>query len=155
MNALDIETAIARFINPRINIIVPNIHWGFGLNYECDLLIIRPSYWAHEIEIKISIADIKKEKLKRSTAHGSNKIQKFSYAVPEAINHYKYLPLDCGLIVVRNNGHCKTIRPPKINKSARKLREDEVRKILHLGCMRIWSLKEKIINQKRKKNKNF
>jgi len=150
LNTLNIEIAVANFFHPRINIIVPNVSWGMGLNYECDLLIVRPSYWAMEVEIKTTEQDIKADFKKASSAHKSKLIQKFSYAVPENLKASRYLPLDCGLISVNSNLRCKTIRPPRINKLARKLREDEVCKLLHLGCMRIWSLKQKIINQKRR-----
>jgi hypothetical protein len=56
LRAPDVELAVARFFNYRINLIVPNIYWGFGLNYEADLLIISPAAFATEIEIKVITA---------------------------------------------------------------------------------------------------
>lgn len=52
--AKEIEIAIARYFGIRQNAIVPNVSWGLGFPYECDLLILRDSGFAIEIEIKIS-----------------------------------------------------------------------------------------------------
>jgi len=38
----------------------------------------------------------------------------------------------------------KVVRAPTVNKAARKLTDAEVRQVMRLGCMRIWSLKEKL-----------
>jgi hypothetical protein len=146
----DIEIAVARFFNHRINIIVPNVFWGLGLYYEADLLIVTPSGYVHEIEIKVSAADIKAEKNKSSKAHTSKKIHRFSFAVPDYLVDCEYLPTDCGLIAVDKDLWCRTIRPPRLNKAARKLTEVEIKKLLHLGCMRIWSLKE-VLSQFKKR----
>lgn len=143
MNAGHIEIALAKHFNPRQNIIVPNVWWGFGLNYEADLIVVHKSGYATEIEIKTSKQDIKRD-LKKRYFHNSNKIRRFFYAVPWHLADSEYLRSDCGLIVVNEKLHCKTIRAPRHNKQAQRLTETEIRKILHLGCMRIWSLKQKL-----------
>ena len=148
LNSSDIEIAVAEMFNPRINIIVPNVWWGLGLNYEADLIIVSGSRYATEIEIKVSANDIKADLKKRWFTHRSDKIRRFYYAVPDYLQDCEHLPSDCGLIVVDENLNCKTIRAPRITKHARKLSDKEVSKLLHLGCMRIWSLK-KIINSRR------
>ena len=143
LKASDIEIALALNFNFRQNIIVPNVYWGLGLNHEADMIIVSKSGYAFEIEIKTSLADIKADK-KKKLAHYSEKIRRFSFAVPDYLADCKDLPRDCGLITVRNDLHCKTIRPPRINKNARPLNNKEISKILHLGCMRIWKLKRKL-----------
>lgn len=150
LNSSDIEIAVARMFNPRMNIIVPNVFWGLGLNYECDLLIVSQGHYATEVEIKVSVSDIKADLKKRWNAHRSDKIRRFYYAVPDYLKDCESLPVDCGLITVDENLRCKTVRPPRLTKHARKLSDNEVNKILHLGCMRIWSLKE-VINSRRHK----
>jgi len=54
----DIEFAVAKYFNFRKNLIVPNVSWGFNI-HECDLLIVRKSGYAIEVEIKISKSDFK------------------------------------------------------------------------------------------------
>ena len=149
-----IEVALARYFNYRINIIVPNVHWGLGLSYECDLVIVTSSGYATEIEIKTSKQDIKNDFKKASYAHHSKLFKRFFYAVPEKLKDCDLLPADCGLLTVDNNMRCKLIRPPRINKNSRKLTSKEIAKILHLGCMRIWSLKNIIEGNRRNECKN-
>ena len=143
LHAGNIELALARFFNPRINIIVPNVSWGLGFNYECDLLVVTKAGYATEIEIKVTRSDIKADFSKRHT-HGSKKIRRFFYAVPDYLSNCDLLPTDCGLISIDENLRCRTLRPPKLNKMARALTDKEINKLLHLGCMRIWSLKESL-----------
>lgn len=150
LNAQDIEIALARHFNHRTNIIVPNVAWGLNLSYECDMLVVSPAGYAHEIEIKTTSGDIKAESRKRGTAHQSRKIHRFSYAVPNYLKDCEHLRLECGLIVVNKDLRCQTIRPPRLNKAARKLTEKEINKLLHLGCMRIYSLKEKLYSLQHK-----
>lgn len=142
LNTLDIEFAVANYMNPRFNLIVPNVYWGLGLKYEADLIIVSPSYYCTEIEIKITGSDILADRRKSYKAHNSVKIRRFFYAVPDYLQDCKYLPSDAGLITVDQNMTCKTIRPPRTNKNSRKLTEKEYTHLLHLGCMRIWGLKE-------------
>ena len=51
---IKMEIAIARSWNYRRHLIVPNVSWGFGV-HECDLLVISPSGYATEIEIKAAV----------------------------------------------------------------------------------------------------
>jgi len=51
---------LAHHFNYGKNLIVPN--YGKGLvGWEADLVVVRPSGWAIEVEVKISIADLKAE----------------------------------------------------------------------------------------------
>ena len=145
-----IEIAVARHFNPRMNLIVPNIFWGLGFNYELDLIIVTQSNYAWEVEIKISISDLKAEKKKNCFAHCSNKIRRLYFAIPDYIQKDAILliPDKAGLLTVDRNLRVGIIRAPKINKTARKLSETEIKKVSELAAMRIWFLKEKLLNSK-------
>ncbi len=153
MNAVDIELAVANHFGWRQNIIVPNISWGLlPWGREIDVLVVRPSGFADEIEIKISASDIKADTKKyhrRLPRH--ELLRRWWFAVPEKLSGHPDIPADAGILAYRENDIFPnnpdtailiTKRAPHINKMARKLRADEIEKVLHLGCMRIWSLKE-------------
>ena len=54
LTAQDIERLVAAHFDHRANLIVPNVSWGWGLAYEADMVVVRPSGYAMEIEIKQS-----------------------------------------------------------------------------------------------------
>lgn len=151
--------ALAKHYGVRKNIIVPNISWGL-LTHECDILVVRPSGIAIEIEIKISVADFKKDLTKRHHhKEGRNRISEFYYAMPKNI-YEKVKDLineNAGILVCEKYMHesyshqpyeevfIKTIRNAKKIPNARKLTEKEMLKVAHLGCMRIFNLKDKNI----------
>ena len=53
-----------------------------AINHECDILTVSPSYWATEVEIKISLSDLKAD-FKKKHNHLSNAIKYFYYCIPE------------------------------------------------------------------------
>lgn len=63
LKTIDIEVAVATYLNVRTNLIVPNISWGMFL-HECDLLVLTPAGFAWEIEIKTTKADLIKDQKK-------------------------------------------------------------------------------------------
>jgi len=68
MNAKEVELAVANYFGIRQHLIVPNVMWGFtGLNYEADLVIVTKAGYAKEVEIKVSRADLIKDKEKDIT----------------------------------------------------------------------------------------
>ena len=71
----EIELAVAHYFDPRRNIIVPNVWWGMGFNYECDLLVLTKAGYAYEVEIKTTKSDLKAD-LKKEHGHKSDKIRK-------------------------------------------------------------------------------
>lgn len=148
ITALEIEIELAKRFCYRRNIIVPNVSWGAGFRHELDMMVITPAGWATEIEIKVSKADLKAD-AKKPHGHESKRIRQLYFAYPE------YLGDDCAMLVPERAGiitvawrkdgfAMKTFikRTPKVNKDARRLNDDEISKLLHLGCMRVWSLKE-------------
>ena len=157
IKAVDIEIAVAQLFNPRVNLIVPNVHWGFDV-HECDLLIVSKSGYATEVEIKVSAADLKKDADKKH-GHNSPKIKNLYFAIPEPLLQYEeFIPKRAGIIVVydhlktthtssyssRNPVYvCRIHRSPE-SVGAYKLTEKEMFAIARLGTMRIWSLKNEM-----------
>jgi hypothetical protein len=128
--------------------------------HECDLLIIRKSGYAVEVEIKVSRWDLRKD-LKKKHGHQSGRIREFYYAVPEKLYEYavEIVPQDAGIIEVSGLGetdlrYAFIRRRPKIRTQSRKLSNDEISQAARLGCMRIWALKAKLIRQIYAANKN-
>jgi hypothetical protein len=153
INSTTIELALVRHLNSRINLIVPNVFWGLGLTYEADLVVVKPSQYAYEIEIKISLSDLKAEKKKRHSAHCSNKFKYLYFAVPENLKEQasNLIPERSGLFIVKENSMVILVKPPKINKNARKLNQKEINKLYELCQMRVWNLKEIIYRYKIKR----
>lgn len=141
----EIEIAVARFFNSRVCTIVPNVSWGLGLNYEADMVVLMSSGYAYEVEIKTSKSDIKAD-LKKCHGHNSRLFRRLYFAVPDYLANDGNIPQKAGIISVYRDdfggNQCKIIRQPTINKIAIKFSPEKREKLLHLGCMRIWSLKE-------------
>lgn len=172
MTALDIEIAVMAHFKPRVNVVVPNVSWGAGV-HECDVLSLTPSGYATEIEIKISKADLIKDK-EKCHRHLSSKIKWLWFAIPEKLLKFKeHIPKDAGIIVVKEDvkerigvrrgytyftgekiraWHCKVERDP-IQRGHHKWTEAERHNLTRLGALRILGLKKKIQKLK-EKNKN-
>ena len=150
MKTLDIEIAVMKEFNPRVNLIVPNISFGLGL-HECDLLILTRAGYATEIEIKVSRKDLIQDK-KKPHSHYSQKIGKLYFAIPEELmSCIDHIPSRAGIIkIVTENGknYCRFVRnAEQVNKY--KFSDKEKLKMAHLGAMRILTLKKVI---KRREN---
>ena len=160
VTTIEMEIAIAKMFGIRRNIIVPNISWGLGI-HECDLLVLRNSGYAVEVEIKRSIYDLKKDFEKR---HGhidyKNRIVEFYYAFPEEMYEKckELIPENAGIILCKSYFDYKKRFKPKAyikkkgkrNSKAKKMTQKEQQQIVRLGALRIWTLKEKITRYERK-----
>jgi len=160
IKTIEMEVAISKLFGVRKHIIVPNISWGFHI-HEIDLLVIRNSGVALEIEIKISKQDFIND-LKKPHHHidKNNRITEFYYAIPYDLYEKckELIPKESGIIICKRNANTQRVsavikRKSKRIKDARKLTIDEQMKITKLGCMRIFSLKEKIIKLQYEINK--
>jgi len=139
LTSIDIEIAVARFLNVRVNLIVPNVSWGLEI-HECDLLVVTKSRYLWEVEIKVSKADLVKDKLK-THCHKNSKLKRLYFAIPEFLeSEIEHIPERAGIIIVNELGKCRTLRYPKEN-GTYKISEADYLKIAHLGCMRMWGLK--------------
>lgn len=152
MNSCEIEIAVATQFNPRMNLIVPNVSWGLNFNYELDLIIVTQNQYAWEVEIKISLSDLRAEKRKHFLAHTSDKIKRLYFAVPYYLEDkaMALIPKRAGLLSINEKLVASLVKAPEINTNARKLKEDEISKLGKLAAMRIWSLKEKLLKLKKK-----
>ena len=161
MKTIEIEVAIANHFDPIVNLIVPNVSWGFHI-HECDLLIISKSGFLTEVEIKVSKADLIKDKQKLHN-HSDRRIKHLYFAIPfELIKYKDLIPDRAGILaVVRQHiiyrsysGDNKIsqssyyrayeIRPAKKNKTE-PISDTDRYNIARLGTMRIWSLKKKLL----------
>jgi len=143
MNCIEIEVAVAEYFNPRTNLIVPNVSWGMFL-HECDLLVLTPSGYAYEIEIKTSKQDLIKD-LDKPHKHDSKKIKKLYFAIPsKLIDCLSYIPERAGVIIVNEETRrCKKIREGKVWNNY-KFSDSDRYMLARLGSMRIWGLKKKL-----------
>lgn len=165
----EIEYWLARHFNYRQNLVVPNVSWGMGFRHELDLLVVRKSGYAFEVEIKRSIQDLKAELKKRhnhgSTGYSSPDIRELWFAYPVEIKdaaqeflaqHFPragQLSYELRQAETGHNGYysyklprrlkIKTECRPKINTAAKRLSEKQRQDILRLAAMRVWSLKKK------------
>ena len=144
--ALDIECALSRYFNARTNIIVPNVSWGLGL-HECDLLVLTPSNYAYEVEIKRSRADILADK-KKHHDHYNEKISKLFFAIPENLwECVDLIPGHAGIISITEKGvgnYCCRLDRKAQRKSDYRFSADEKTQLARLGTMRVWTLKHRI-----------
>lgn len=155
-----VATAIATTLfDWRRNVVVPNLSWGLGLGWEVDLGVLSDAGWFTEVEIKVSIADFKKDaekwrhRLEASPGHESKTRRKF-YAMPHEINEKRNgygmredlpIPPGYGLIVVtggHNGDAAKIVQEAPVNQAARKLRADEQRDMMRLGYIRFWAQRD-------------
>ena len=155
----DIECAVARYFNPRIHLIVPNISHGMNL-HECDLLVMNGNNYGVEVEIKVSKADIRKD-LKKRHGHNSNRIRRLFFAIPEYLNRpdvIELIPERAGIFVISGpvevkydysdgswftKPKCRMIRTAKINKAARPFTDKERVEMGRLGMLRYWNIRNR------------
>jgi len=101
ITTLEMECVLARNFDRRTNLIVPNVSWGM-FHYELDLVVLTPSGYATEIEIKVSKSDLKKDKEKFHN-HENDMIKTLYFAIPEYIDSdfaLTQIPYHAGLLVV-------------------------------------------------------
>ena len=144
LTSLDIEVAVATLFKPRYNIIVPNVWWGMGFNYELDIIILTKANCTTEVEIKISIQDLKADFNKRFI-HNSLMINKFYYAIPDTLleKALSIIPVESGIITVDSKRVAKIYRKSKTKNKYRFTDKQRV-KLLELCAMRVWTLKKKL-----------
>jgi hypothetical protein len=149
--ARHIEVAVAKYFDPRRNIIVPNVSWGFFI-HECDLFLVTRAGYGYEVEIKASradiVADAKKRHAHNLAGRGVALIRRFFFAIPDhLLLHTTLIPERAGILVVDVRGKCRMERDAQTNTQARTLTLDERFQIARLGTMRIWTTKAKMLEQ--------
>lgn len=156
LHAGHMEIAVARLFGIRRHTIVPNVSWGLNLSHEADLLILDKSGRFTEVEIKISLSDLKAD-FNKPHGHESKFITRLVYACPEDLCEYagQNIPKHAGLIRVVWNPYGGIFMAEwvkKVRHSTYKVKPDDstVLKFMSLGCMRIWTLKQALINSKQR-----
>lgn len=157
MKAADVANAIcnqgAVFCRRRW-VVVPNVSWGWGLQYEADLIAVSADGWSNEIEIKVNKSDLKNDckKGKWSSPVLDSRIKRFWYAIPEDLLETALdetvVNKKFGIICVypaKNQysfSRARVIRRAT-NLPSRLTTPEEIKKLLHLGLMRYWDLRLK------------
>lgn len=141
----DMEMAVAHWAGTRNHIVVPNVSWGMGL-HECDMLIVWPSGTAAEVEIKVSISDLRAD-AKKPHGHRSKRIKWLYFAIPHALltKALALIPDDAGILTLRDGCAVAHVERKPKKRGAEKFSETEVRRIAELGVMRYWDLKRAYI----------
>jgi len=145
------ELAVVRLLNIRVFAIIPNISWGL-VNHECDLLALDKNNRFTEIEIKISLSDLRAD-FKKDHGHNSRIISRLIYAIPEEMIEpaLKLIPETAGIITVKWNqrGYVadwfRVVRHDKTKKPS----IEHILQFYRLGTMRIWSLKDTLYRSKK------
>lgn len=137
------------------NFFVPNISWGM-FDYEMDFLVITPSLFMKEIEIKRSWSDFKAD-FKKTFIHNDKRVKEFFYCVPEVMKDKvaEYCTEDTGILCYSEDGGIYRGRAAK-SKNAQKLNNDDLIKLTRLSTIRFWmhrddgdkKLKEELIKVK-------
>jgi hypothetical protein len=156
--SFEIEIAVAHYFGTTTHVIVPNVSWGmFG--YELDLCILNNnSFYASEVEIKISKADLKRDSLKRHNHdRNGNLIKSLWFAMPEKLKNKGcdiLVPESAGILYVGKNGNVVQDRKPVPSKFAKKWTYADAFKLARLGTLRTWNLKGKELIALRRKEKD-
>ena len=158
LKTLDMEIALMRHIGVRANTIVPNISWGL-IDHECDLLVMTGSGYLWEIEIKVSLGDLKKDAEKPHN-HFSPKIKRLYFAIPKKLeNHINLIPERAGIFIVKKNEDINSmdwkpyfieIKRRPIEQKTQSISDSDKYQLARLGTMRILGMKEKIKDYRNK-----
>ena len=149
MTAKQIELLLTRdMFKPFKNIVLPNVATGPVLG-EADLLVLRPSDWLEEIEIKVDFQDFKREFTADTKQHKHkllvngikgkpHTIKRFWYAVSSdiATRVTPLIPAHAGLIVAHRR--LEVVKAAPNLKMARKLTPQERIALLEKAYYRYW-----------------
>ena len=160
MNTPEMEKLIYWYFKESSLVIVPKVSgnnwwldteadpmiWKNIVNHECDILIVTKNHYLTEVEIKISLSDLKAD-FKKKHQHKDENIKNFYYAFPEEMKEkaLELIPKECGILIAVEK-KCsipyRTIecyRKPKINKEAKPVNDIVLSKIYRLGYLRYWN----------------
>nr|DAT75679.1 MAG TPA: DNA repair protein MmcB-like protein [Caudoviricetes sp.] len=160
MNTPEMEKLIYWYFKESSLVIVPKVSgnnwwldteadpmiWKNIVNHECDMLIVTKNHYLTEVEIKISLSDLKAD-FKKEHQHKDENIKNFYYAFPEEMKEkaLELIPKDCGILIAVKK-ECgipyrkiECYRKPKINKEAKPVNDIVLSKIYRLGYLRYWN----------------
>ncbi len=168
LKSTDIEILLAEHFGYRANIVVPNVWWGWGLRHEADMIVLRPSGFVDEVEIKTSWQDLKADGEKRWDHWESGLVSRVWFAAPQLLaeraltmldprygiksvwRRYRHYDRATGREVDGPGSNSNeyvytsvvTLRAARLNPRRRKPTEAQTLKLASLGAMRIWDLKK-------------
>lgn len=160
MTTSEMEKLIYWYFQDSSLVIVPKIsgnNWWFDsetmfwkniVNHECDMLIVSKKCYLTEVEIKISLSDLKAD-FKKKHQHKDENIKNFYYAFPEEMKEkaIELIPEEAGILIAvkkhLNSGYeyrdIECYRKPKINKLAKSINDKVLSMIYRLGYLRYWN----------------
>lgn len=158
MNTSEMEKLIYTYFESGSLAIVPKVTknngwldteimiWKNIVNHECDMLIVTKNRYLTEVEIKISLSDLKAD-FKKKHQHKDENIKNFYYAFPAEMKEkaLELIPKDCGILIAVKK-ECgipyrkiECYRKPKINKEAKPINDIVLSRIYRLGYLRYWN----------------
>lgn len=158
-----IENGLNSYFDTRKCINVPNVSWGL-LNHEADFVSVTKSGYLTEVEIKRSWSDFLAD-FKKKVNHEDEKVSSFYYCVPASIKdkvveylknnkiwsdgvfYYNDIPVGETSAFI-NWPITYESKSFKSNLQRRALTPKEMIHVAHLGCMRVWGLKQKLAENK-------
>ena len=135
----------------RSNIIVPNVSWGMGIEYEADLIVLSKQGYVTEYEIKRSYSDFVADFAKNKDAHKAPWVYRFYYVLPLSIKNkaekfIQYTGIENPAILFYDeNGKFTSNDGYPYVKCGRKMFLEEQLKLARLGVIRYWNLRGKQI----------
>lgn len=120
--------------------------WKEIVNHECDMLIVTKNRYLTEVEIKISLSDLKAD-FKKKHQHKDKNIKNFYYAFPEEMKEkaLELIPKECGILIAVekkceiSHRTIECYRKPQINKEAKPINDIVLSRIYRLGYLRYWN----------------
>ena len=157
MKTPELEIIIAEHFGIRQNLIVPNVSWGWGLNYEADLVVVTRSRCAYEVELKVSKSDLRAD-LKKKHHHDGAMFKGLWFAMPESVYDSELVPDQAGVLLVKTetvknwknevetHKYVHVEKKPEVTRT--KISEKKYMKLLELAAMRVWTQKKAMLKQK-------
>lgn len=167
MNSKQVQWCLSNYYDSPVGLrkaefIVPNINFGWG---EADYFFVSKSGYGTEVEIKVSIQDLRADfgKYKWQQARPNNRdavMKRFYYAVPEEIAGRALAVIEnceipqvkeAGLLVVSIENHRPHViesRPSGVNKLAKKLNDTQKLAYYRTAHFRYWTLFDNFIESR-------
>lgn len=157
MTAHDIEMALTAAFAPfdrRRYLCVPNVSYGLGLLHECDLLCMSAAGYLTEVEIKVSVSDLKRD-ADKGHGHRSGIIKALWFAGPARMTLalLDYAPAGAGIVVVCDSayahaptwvGKCVVVWPARPRAGAQAVTAHRRYQLARLGCLRYWDARAEV-----------
>ena len=155
MTSADIERAITWTWPARQNLMIPNVSHGFLPYGEADILKVERTGYLTEIEIKVTVGDLRKEWKKKRWSHdfwieGFRKIiRRYFVAVPEELYGHASVVIPpwvgAGILTVCDHPRSYALQrvPARPNKMAQKITDKDLALLGRLGTLRYWDMRRK------------